>query len=99
MAKKHSSGSSLSLRTARAPGRAFAPPGIDRGGIRGEDRGYMWIHLGKRIDRTFRKRIRKLKGVKARNPMIWTSCGEIVVGDPTTGKIRFKAIGGLAGID
>lgn len=45
-----------------------------------------------------RKVIWKLKGVKAKNLMILTPCGEIVVDDPPTGKIQFKAIGGLAGI-
>ncbi|KAL3736124.1 hypothetical protein ACJRO7_025125 [Eucalyptus globulus] len=40
-------------------------------------------------------RIRKLKGVKARELMIWTPCIEIFVDDPPIGKIQFKAIGGL----
>ncbi|KAI6690324.1 hypothetical protein NL676_027152 [Syzygium grande] len=42
-----------------------------------------------------RKRIRNLEGVKAKNLMIWTPCGEIVVDDPPTRKIRFKDIGCL----
>ncbi|EEF38958.1 uncharacterized protein LOC8282137 [Ricinus communis] len=41
------------------------------------------------------KRIKKLKGVKARELFIWTPCGEIFVDDPASGKTRFKAIGGL----
>ncbi|KAF8025892.1 hypothetical protein BT93_F2652 [Corymbia citriodora subsp. variegata] len=42
-----------------------------------------------------KRRIRKLKGVKAKELMIWTPCSEIFVDDPPTGKIQFKAIGGL----
>ncbi|WCJ32254.1 hypothetical protein M5689_013692 [Euphorbia peplus] len=41
------------------------------------------------------KRIKKLRGVKAKELFIWTPCGEIFVDDPPTGKIRFKAFAGL----
>lgn len=40
-------------------------------------------------------RIKKLKGVKAKELIFWTACGEIFVDDPPTGKVHFKAIGGL----
>ncbi|KDP32528.1 hypothetical protein JCGZ_14731 [Jatropha curcas] len=41
------------------------------------------------------KRIKNLKGVKAKEFIFWTPCGEIFVDHPPTGKIKFKAIGGL----
>ncbi|MBA0720310.1 hypothetical protein Golax_007935 [Gossypium laxum] len=41
------------------------------------------------------KRIKKLKGVKARELMLWPPVNEIVVDDPPTGKIHFKSLAGV----
>ncbi|KAF2286109.1 hypothetical protein GH714_010437 [Hevea brasiliensis] len=40
-------------------------------------------------------KIKKLKGVKAKELIFWTPCGDIFVDDPPTGKVHFRAIGGL----
>ncbi|MBA0565558.1 hypothetical protein Golob_010426 [Gossypium lobatum] len=42
-----------------------------------------------------KKRIKKLKGVKARELMLWPPVNEIVVDDPPTGKIHFKSLAGV----
>ena len=42
-----------------------------------------------------RKRIKKLKGVKAKELMLWPPVNEIVVDDPPTGKIHFKSLAGV----
>ncbi|GMI91592.1 hypothetical protein like AT4G24130 [Hibiscus trionum] len=40
-------------------------------------------------------RIKNLKGVKAKELMLWPPVNEIVVDDPPTGKIHFKSIVGV----
>ncbi|KAK2639966.1 hypothetical protein Ddye_027761 [Dipteronia dyeriana] len=42
-----------------------------------------------------KKKIKKLKGVKARELMLWPPVNEIVVDDPPTGKIQFKSLAGI----
>ncbi|XP_062105874.1 uncharacterized protein LOC133817387 [Humulus lupulus] len=42
-----------------------------------------------------KKRIKKLKGVKARELMLWPPVGEITLDDPPTGKIHFKSFAGI----
>ncbi|KAJ4703643.1 Protein of unknown function, DUF538 [Melia azedarach] len=42
-----------------------------------------------------KKRIKKLKGVKAKEFMLWPPVSEIVVDDPPTGKIHFKSLAGI----
>lgn len=42
-----------------------------------------------------KKRIKKLKGVKAKELMLWPPVSEIVVEDPPTGKIQFKSLAGI----
>ncbi|XVF25653.1 hypothetical protein REPUB_Repub13aG0231900 [Reevesia pubescens] len=42
-----------------------------------------------------KKRIKRLKGVKARELMLWPPVNEIVVDDPPTGKIQFKSLAGV----
>ncbi|XWS18497.1 hypothetical protein CRYUN_Cryun32bG0048900 [Craigia yunnanensis] len=42
-----------------------------------------------------KKRIKKLKGVKAKELMLWPPVNEIVVDDPPTGKIHFKSLAGI----
>uniref|UniRef100_A0A1D1Z6V5 Calcineurin B-like protein 1 n=1 Tax=Anthurium amnicola TaxID=1678845 RepID=A0A1D1Z6V5_9ARAE len=42
-----------------------------------------------------RKRIKKLKGVKARELLLWPPVHEITVDDPPTGKIHFKSLAGV----
>jgi hypothetical protein len=41
------------------------------------------------------KRIKKLKGVKAKELMLWPPVNEITVDDPPTGKIHFKSLAGV----
>ena len=41
------------------------------------------------------KRIKKLKGVKAKELMLWPPVNEIIVDDPPTGKIHFKSLAGV----
>lgn len=41
------------------------------------------------------KKIKKLKGVKAKELMLWPPVSEIVVDDPPTGKIQFKSLAGI----
>ncbi|KAJ8545447.1 hypothetical protein K7X08_018030 [Anisodus acutangulus] len=41
------------------------------------------------------KRIKKLKGVKAKELMLWPPVNEITVDDPPTGKIQFKSLAGI----
>ncbi|KAF4372856.1 uncharacterized protein LOC115697376 [Cannabis sativa] len=41
------------------------------------------------------KKIKKLKGVKAKELMLWPPVSEIVVDDPATGKIHFKSFAGI----
>ncbi|KAI4306392.1 hypothetical protein L6164_029673 [Bauhinia variegata] len=41
------------------------------------------------------KKIKKLKGVKAKELMLWPPVGEIIVDDPPTGKIHFKSFAGI----
>lgn len=42
-----------------------------------------------------KKRIKKLKGVKAKELMLWPPVSEIVLVDPPTGKINFKSLAGI----
>ncbi|MBA0748485.1 hypothetical protein Gogos_005298 [Gossypium gossypioides] len=42
-----------------------------------------------------KKRIKKLKGVKAKELMLWPPVNEIIVDDPPTGKIHFKSLAGV----
>ncbi|KAF7803337.1 uncharacterized protein G2W53_042448 [Senna tora] len=42
-----------------------------------------------------KKRIKKLKGVKAKELMLWPPVSEITVDDPPTGKIQFKSLAGI----
>ncbi|KAH7577042.1 hypothetical protein JRO89_XS01G0196700 [Xanthoceras sorbifolium] len=42
-----------------------------------------------------RKKIKKLKGVKAKELMLWPPVSEISVDDPPTGKIHFKSLAGI----
>lgn len=39
-----------------------------------------------------RNKIRKLRGVKTKELMLWPPVNEIYVDDPPTGKIRFKSL-------
>lgn len=41
------------------------------------------------------KKIKKLKGVKAKELMLWPPVSEIVIDDPPTGKIHFKSLAGI----
>ncbi|EXB51973.1 hypothetical protein L484_019750 [Morus notabilis] len=41
------------------------------------------------------KKIKKLKGIKAKELMLWPPVSEIVVDDPPTGKIHFKSLAGI----
>ncbi|KAJ4729669.1 Protein of unknown function, DUF538 [Melia azedarach] len=41
------------------------------------------------------KKIKKLKGVKAKELMLWPPVSEITVDDPPTGKIHFKSLAGI----
>ncbi|KAB9123554.1 hypothetical protein FH972_026976 [Carpinus fangiana] len=54
-----------------------------------KETGYMWIVQRKK------KRIKKLKGVKAKELMLWPPVSEITVDDPPTGKIHFKSLAGI----
>lgn len=45
--------------------------------------------------RVEKKRIKKLKGVKAKELMLWPPVSEITVDDPPTGKIHFKSLAGI----
>jgi hypothetical protein len=42
-----------------------------------------------------KNRIKKLKGVKAKELMLWPPVSEITVDNPPTGKIRFKSLAGI----
>ncbi|KAF8413757.1 hypothetical protein HHK36_001750 [Tetracentron sinense] len=42
-----------------------------------------------------KKRIKKLKGVKAKELMLWPPVSEITVDDPPTGKIHFKSLASI----
>lgn len=42
-----------------------------------------------------KKKIKKLKGVKAKELMLWPPVSEITVADPPTGKIQFKSLAGI----
>ncbi|KAI3456160.1 hypothetical protein Pfo_012823 [Paulownia fortunei] len=42
-----------------------------------------------------KKRIKKLKGVKAKELMLWPPVSEIALDDPPTGKIHFKSLAGI----
>ncbi|GMY10249.1 hypothetical protein FCV25MIE_05488 [Fagus crenata] len=42
-----------------------------------------------------KKRIKKLKGVKAKELMLWPPVSKISVVDPPTGKIQFKSLAGI----
>ncbi|KAF3444029.1 hypothetical protein FNV43_RR13719 [Rhamnella rubrinervis] len=42
-----------------------------------------------------KKRIKKLKGVKSKELMLWPPVSEITVNDPPTGKIHFKSLAGI----
>ncbi|KAK0588578.1 hypothetical protein LWI29_002860 [Acer saccharum] len=42
-----------------------------------------------------RKKIKKLKGVKAKELMLWPPVSEIKVDEPPTGKIHFKSLAGI----
>ena len=41
------------------------------------------------------KKIKKLKGVKAKELMLWPPVSEILVDDPPTGKVHFKSLAGI----
>lgn len=41
------------------------------------------------------KTIKKLKGVKAKELMLWPPVSEISIADPSTGKIQFKSLAGI----
>lgn len=41
------------------------------------------------------KKIKKLKGVKAKELMLWPPVSEIFIDDPPTGKIHFKSLAGI----
>jgi hypothetical protein len=45
-----------------------------------------------------KKRIKKLKGVKAKELMLWPPVSEITVEEPPTGKIHFKSLAGITKI-
>ncbi|KAK3012450.1 hypothetical protein RJ639_010373 [Escallonia herrerae] len=45
-----------------------------------------------------KKRIKKLKGVKAKELMLWPPVSEIIVENPPTGKIQFKSLAGITKI-
>ncbi|KAM0071441.1 hypothetical protein Hdeb2414_s0001g00025311 [Helianthus debilis subsp. tardiflorus] len=45
-----------------------------------------------------KKRIKKLKGVKAKELMLWPPVNDITVEDPPTGKIQFKSLAGITKI-
>ncbi|KAK7290378.1 hypothetical protein RIF29_04760 [Crotalaria pallida] len=42
-----------------------------------------------------KKKIKKLKGVKAKELMLWPPVNEITVDEPPTGKIHFKSLAGI----
>ncbi|KAG9446594.1 hypothetical protein H6P81_012722 [Aristolochia fimbriata] len=42
-----------------------------------------------------KNKIRKLKGVKAKELILWPPVNEITVDDPPTGKIHFKSLAGV----
>lgn len=42
-----------------------------------------------------KKRIKKLKGVKAKEFLLWPPVNDISVDDPPTGKIHFKSLAGV----
>lgn len=42
-----------------------------------------------------KNRIKKLKGVKAKELMMWPPVSEIILDDPPTGKIHFKSLAGI----
>ncbi|KAL5573714.1 hypothetical protein UlMin_023311 [Ulmus minor] len=42
-----------------------------------------------------KKKIKKLKGVKAKELMLWPPVSEIALDDPPTGKIHFKSLAGI----
>ncbi|ESW21738.1 hypothetical protein PHAVU_005G095700 [Phaseolus vulgaris] len=42
-----------------------------------------------------KKKIKKLKGVKAKELMLWPPVSEISLDDPPTGKIQFKSLAGI----
>ncbi|KAI3710163.1 hypothetical protein L2E82_39937 [Cichorium intybus] len=42
-----------------------------------------------------KKKIKKLKGVKAKELMLWPPVNDITVDDPPTGKIQFKSLAGI----
>ncbi|KAM0054625.1 hypothetical protein Hdeb2414_s0006g00196941 [Helianthus debilis subsp. tardiflorus] len=42
-----------------------------------------------------KKRIKKLKGVKAKELMLWPPVNDISIEDPPTGKIHFKSLAGI----
>ncbi|XP_047326227.1 uncharacterized protein LOC124929889 [Impatiens glandulifera] len=42
-----------------------------------------------------KNRIKKLKGVKARELMLWPPVSEITLDEPPTGKIHFKSLAGI----
>ncbi|KAA0058627.1 hypothetical protein IC582_002317 [Cucumis melo] len=41
------------------------------------------------------KRIKKLKGVKAKEFLLWPPVNDIFIDDPSTGKIHFKSLAGV----
>ncbi|CAL1393442.1 unnamed protein product [Linum trigynum] len=42
-----------------------------------------------------KNKAKKMKGVKAKELMLWPPVNEIVVDDPPTGKVHFKSLGGI----
>ncbi|KAL7213057.1 hypothetical protein ACSBR2_015708 [Camellia fascicularis] len=71
--------------------------------------GYMWIVQTKKVEHKFKlisklfpnghyvekKQIKKLKGVKAKELMLWPPVCEIIADEPPTGKIHFKSLAGI----
>ncbi|KAL8228721.1 hypothetical protein R6Q57_013621 [Mikania cordata] len=45
-----------------------------------------------------KKRIKKLKGVKAKELLMWPPVNDIIVEDPPTGKLQFKSLAGITKI-
>lgn len=45
-----------------------------------------------------KKRIKKLKGVKAKEFLMWPPVNEVIVDDPPTGKMQFKSLAGITKI-
>ncbi|GMP74655.1 hypothetical protein CsSME_00032018 [Camellia sinensis var. sinensis] len=63
--------------------------------------GYMWIVQTKKVEHKFKlisklkRRIKKIKGVKAKELMSWPPVSEIIADKPPTQKIHFKSLAGI----